>query len=487
MANGQSATDLIALQDAVVLHGNRQPLTWRIQRGQHWIITGERATGKTLLAETLAGLRRLSAGKLTYPFLDQALSYEERHSALRLVTFADHSRLARNPTNVHYYQQRYNAFDASGHPAVRQYLEAGAFTLDEHEQLISLFGIGELLGREQIKLSSGQTRKVLLARELLRRPRVLIIDNPYVGLDLQSREILNRLLDKLVASLDLNLILCGHLDTVPDSITHRLHLHLDGSSWQGRHDQFTAGPVPPAINAVALRQIAAHWANRPRFEMGEELIRFRDVTIQYGERPVLDSLDWRVQRGDKWVVSGSNGSGKSTLLSLVYADNPLAYANDISLFGKRRGRGGSIWDIKRRIGFTSPELHTYFRERITAREVVLTGYSDTFTLAKSYTSAQEEMVNSLFEYFDLGTESGRLFPHLSSGTQRLVLLCRALVKAPPLLLLDEPFQSLDSRTIERARVLLSSVLGPDTTVVFISHFRAEVPDDMDWKELNLDR
>ncbi len=479
--------DLIRLTEARIFQGNLEPLDLRIRAADHWIVTGGRATGKTLLAETLAGQRRVTAGTLEFPFLRGYSSYEERRSALRLVTFMDNSRLARNPTSVHYYQQRYHAFDASGHPTVRQYLEAGGFLAEEQDDLIEAFGIADLLDREKIKLSSGQTRKVLLARELLRRPRVLVIDNPYVGLDAGSRQLLNGLLDALVRQLSITLILCGHVPQGPASITHRLHLSEDGTWWQGRVDGLPVRSPAPGVNQALLQRIARSWAGVPREAVSEELIRFEAVTIDYGDRPILDRLDWTVRRGEKWVVTGPNGSGKSTLLSLIYADHPLAYANTIFLFGTQRGRGGSIWDIKRRIGFTSPELHTYFRERISAREVLLTGYSDTFTLPRQRTTDQEEMVDLLLAYFGLTGEADRSFLHLSGGTQRLVLFCRALVKAPPLLLLDEPFQGLDADSISRARQLLSAVLGPQHTVLFISHFRPEVPDRMEWQELNLEK
>ncbi|WP_157974285.1 ATP-binding cassette domain-containing protein [Lewinella sp. IMCC34183] len=475
------------LQQAVIFQGPLRPLDLRVRAGQHLLVTGARATGKTLLAETLAGQRRLTAGTLTYPFLSGAPGYEARRTALRLVSFMDNSRLARNPTNVHYYQQRYNAFDASGHPTARQYLAAGGFTPEQHAALLDAFGIRELLDREMIKLSSGQTRKVLLARELLRRPRILVIDNPYVGLDAGSRQVLNDLLDDLVARLDLTLVLCGHADAVPDAITHRLHLYADGSSWQG-----TIGDLPPerttaTVDGDALGRISDIWAESPRENTGEGVVRFTNVTIRYGDRAVLDGLDWRVRRGEKWVVSGPNGSGKSTLLSLVYADNPLAYANQVWLFGQRRGRGGSIWDIKRRIGYTSPELHTYFRQRLSARGVLLTGFSDTFTLPRTYTLEQEAMVDLLLRYFELAEVSERPFLALSAGTQRLLLFCRALVKAPPLLLLDEPFQGLDRAAVHRARKLLETVLGPRDTAVFISHFRPEVPGGSEWRVLELGR
>ena len=486
MDDNATPADLIRLKQAVPFQSKLDPLNLHIQQGQHWIVTGERGAGKTLLAETLAGVRRLTGGTRSLPFLEKDATYEERRDALRLVTFMDESRLARNPTRVHYYQQRFNAFDASGHPTVRQYLEAGGYLPGESDDLLDLFGIRDLLDREKIKLSSGQTRKVLLARELLRTPRILVIDNPYAGLDAPSRQLLNDLLDRLVNHLHLTLVLCGHLGTAPSVITHRLHLNADGSSWTGHYGQRPPATAQQGGDDQALQDLRKLWAAQTRHPEASELIRFTDVSIRYGTQPVLDKLSWCVRPGDKWVVSGSNGSGKSTLLSLIYADHPLAYANDIYLFGQRRGAGTSIWEIKRQIGFTSPELHTYFRERITARQVLLTGFSDTFTLARSYTPQQKEMVDLLLAYFSLTDVREVVFTRLSTGTQRLLLFCRALVKAPPLLLLDEPFQGLDDTAISRGKTLLSTVLGPRDTVVFVTHFREEIPEGIDWQELNLD-
>ncbi|PPK86103.1 molybdate transport system ATP-binding protein [Neolewinella xylanilytica] len=479
--------DLIDLRAGEVFRSKLQPLDLCIREGDHWVITGPRGSGKSLLAEALVGRRRLTAGRIDYPFLGGSGNYSERRQALQLVTFLDDSRLARSPNHVHYYQQRYNAFDASGHPTVRQYLEAGGYEVDLHAEVIDAFGIGDLLDLEKIKLSSGQTRKVLLAREMLRRPRVLVIDNPYVGLDAQSRQILNDLLDRLTDRLPLTLVLCGQAGDLPRCVSRELHLSEDGSWWQGRVGAFAYSAPPVRTDEETIDALAAVWNDRPMRAVGQEIIRLDGVRIAYGNRVVLDGLDWRVKSGEKWVVSGPNGSGKSTLLSLLYADHPQAYANGIYLFGVRRGRGDSIWEIKRRIGFTSPELSTYFREPISAREVVLTGYADTFIVPRQPTGDQLAHVNTLLRYFDLQDEADRPYLQLSSGTQRLLLLCRALVKAPVLLLLDEPFQGLDAASIYRARHLLQQVLRPDDTVVFISHFRPEVPEGMDWNYLDLGR
>src|SRR5207253_9909564 len=169
-----------------------------------------------------------------------------------------------------------------------------------------------------------------------------------------------------------------------------------------------------------------------------------------------------------------NGSGKSTLLSLLCGDHPQAYCNDIRLFGRQRGSGESIWEIKRNIGLISPELHLYFTEPLTAVRAATTGFFDVLT-ARPTTPAQDATVHELFDHFGILALADRPFARLSTGEQRLVLLIRALVKAPPLLVLDEPFQALDADMIRRARAYLDTRLRPEQTLLFVTHYAGEIP------------
>ena len=183
------------------------------------------------------------------------------------------------------------------------------------------------------------------------------------------------------------------------------------------------------------------------------------------------SLDCTPASGGR---SSGERSGKSTLLSLSRGDHPQAYSNDVSLFGRRRGTGESIWDIKRRVGFVSPELHLYFSEPLTAAETAATGFHDVL-VRRPTTLEQETTVEKLFDEFGIASLRDRLFSRLSTGEQRLVLLIRALVKAPPLLILDEPFQGFDEELIERARDWLDTRARSDQTLLFVSHYPAEIP------------
>lgn len=479
--------DRIVLDQASIALGSEvffEKLDWRLKAGEHWVISGNAGVGKTFLAEALAQKHRLLAGSRSYPFLGEKPSFDERQAAIQMISFMDTGRLFRSVNAIHYYQQRYNAFDSDGHLTVRQYLEHGGFNIDKHESLLRSIGIFDLLDLERIKLSSGQTRKMLLCKVMLKEPKILILDNPYIGLDTGSRQFLNDLLDDLVKSQDISLVLAGHYRDLPESITHRLHIHPDKRIETGRLADFDQRPTVPAINQIALEEIANKYQEKKAGESFDSIIRFEEVNIQYKGKQILQNLSWEVRPGEKWRIIGSNGSGKSTLLSLIYADNPQAYANSIYLFDQKVGSGQSIWEVKRRIGFTSPELHAYFDRDISAWELVLTGMTDTFYLKSKPAEKDKELARSLFRYFELEAVTDDSFERLSTGTQRLLLLIRALVKASPVLLLDEPFQGLDEISVYRSRYLLDKILNDQHTLLFISHFQEEAPDCVD-RELSL--
>ena len=179
-------------------------------------------------------------------------------------------------------------------------------------------------------------------------------------------------------------------------------------------------------------------------ESTDEIIRMSHVSIQYGKKVILKDLDWTVHNGERWALSGENGAGKSTLLSLVCADNPQSYACDISLFGHRRGTGESIWDIKKHIGYVSPEMHRAYKKDLPAIRIVASGLKDSVGLYVKPTEEDYEICRKWMRIFGLEGLEQQTFLKLSSGEQRLVLLARAFVKDPQLLILDEPLHGLDN-------------------------------------------
>jgi molybdate transport system ATP-binding protein len=205
-------------------------------------------------------------------------------------------------------------------------------------------------------------------------------------------------------------------------------------------------------------------------------IQMNKVNVRYGDKIILHDIDWIVLKGERWNLSGPNGAGKSTLLSLVTADNPQAYANDIYLFDWRRGSGESIWDIKKRIGFVSPELHLYFDFSANCYEVVASGLFDTIGLFRHLNNAQEEIVRTWMKLFNLEAYHGDTLSQLSISIQRVALLARALIKNPPLLILDEPCQGLDEEQTEYFKNLIDQICESfGTTLVYVSHYPQQVP------------
>ncbi len=165
-------------------------------------------------------------------------------------------------------------------------------------------------------------------------------------------------------------------------------------------------------------------------------------------------------------------------MSLIAADHPQAYSNDVFLFGRKRGGGETIWEIKRDIGLVSPEIHLYFSEPLTAFRAAATGFFDVLAYRPT-TASQDAVIHGLFEFFGLMSLAQRPFARLSTGEQRLILLMRALVKSPPILILDEPFQGLDVRYVSLLRHWLDNSLRPEQTLIFVSHVPEEIPQSVD--------
>ena len=205
-----------------------------------------------------------------------------------------------------------------------------------------------------------------------------------------------------------------------------------------------------------------------------------NVDISYGAQIIRKGVNWVIKKGEKWALLGPNGSGKSTLLSYIFADNPQAYAKNLSLFGRKRGSGESIWEIKSRIGFTSSEMHLYYRENVPALSVVASGFFDSIGLFRKCTGKQLAIVHQMFEQLEISPLKGTPFLKLSSGEQRLVLFARSLVKNPELLILDEPFHGMDTRKKQLCRQIVESYCSqPDKTLIYVTHRREEIPDCID--------
>ena len=208
----------------------------------------------------------------------------------------------------------------------------------------------------------------------------------------------------------------------------------------------------------------------------QRVVDMKHVSIRYGERTILKDLDWTVMNGERWALLGQNGSGKSTLLSLICADNPQSYACDITLFDRPRGSGESIWDIKKHIGYVSPEMHRSYKRNLPSIRIVASGMMDSIGLYAVPNEQDYDRCRWWMNIFGIADLAERPFMQLSSGEQRLVLLARAFVKDPQLLILDEPLHGLDLWNRRLVKDVIETFCQRrNKTMIMVTHYQEELP------------
>ncbi|HXB90920.1 MAG TPA: ATP-binding cassette domain-containing protein, partial [Puia sp.] len=459
-------------------------LDWTIREGEQWAITGPSGSGKTVLAHTLIG-RHYYTGNIQFP-LQRIAMVEQQHRFRKLPGATDL-----------YYQQRFNSSDADRTITVGQELaeyagwkENGYVPIDAGKDAdwLDRLHIRPLLDKPLVQLSNGENKRVQLAIALLGEPEFLILDNPFLGLDTEGRSTLHQIIDDLAAHGKKFLLITGEQE-LPASITHVARLNAGKLTLPGTRNEVSAAFSAPVLRpddemVTAVRLDAAILdklrATRPSGNTPPIMVKMVDTTIRYGEATILRGVNWVVKKGERWSLSGPNGAGKSTLLSLITADNPQAYANEIWLFGRRRGTGESIWDIKRMIGFVSPELHLYFDTGASCREVIASGLFDTIGLFRPLSPEQEEVTSLWMRLLSLQELRNHRLAQLSTGQQRMVLLARALIRNPPMLILDEPCQGLDNEQTAQFRELITILCDAfNKTLIYVSHYRQELPSCID--------
>lgn len=431
---------LISIKGAVPMLKEWQmagPIDFEMGKGEQLAIVGRNASGKTKLVDIICGRHPIRFGTIDYDFPSSTRKYVSEN--IKYAAFQD---CYGGDTDKNYYlQQRWNQWDVND---------------------------------EKILMSSGELRKYTMSRILNTEPYVLILDNPYVGLDVASRAVLNEQLQSIVASGRTQLVLVlSRTDEVPDFVTHVVTVKDQNVCPKLSLDEWRQSVGDERLSVLNF------W-NMEKAGDAQEIVRLNKVSIRYGQRTILRDLDWVVHKGERWSLTGPNGSGKSTLLSLVCADNPQSYACDISLFGKKRGSGESIWDIKKHIGYVSPELHRSFHRDIEAEKIVANGLKDYHGMFTSASAEESLKACKWLSVFGIGNLADRKFLSLSSGEQRLVLLARAFVKDPDLLILDEPLHGLDNENRNMVRGIIDKFCqNPEKTLIMVTHYPEELPSCID--------
>ncbi|EKB47704.1 ATP-binding cassette domain-containing protein [Cecembia lonarensis] len=454
------------------------------EEGQQWAIVGDSGKQLTAFLDTLLGRTMVTAGSVSRPFAEVYQKEQEEkgevHSFRDLIAVVSQQYPFKNKSNLQnfYYQQRFNSMEAEEAVTVREYLSSVEAKLDGYwdiDIVLERMVLKDLEDKSLIKLSNGETRRLAIAAALLKQPKMLLLDQPLTGLDVQTRGQFDQILQDIISS-GIHLIMSTHSNEVPTSISHvgvfrekKIHAVLPRSGWR----EVSAKVEGPD---VFDRQILNRLFHSLKNVDDTEIIRLENVNISYSGKSILNNLSWTVFAGEKWQLKGPNGAGKSTLLSLILGENPQAYANDIWLFGRKRGSGESIWDIKKEIGFVAPELSRYFPSNQTCIKVVLSGLFDTMGLFKKVSSAQEKLAMEWLAFFRLEGSGQILLKKMSLEEQRFVLLARALIKQPKLLVLDEASQGMD----ELQRVLFRKTIDqvctvPGLSLIYVSHYDEDIP------------
>lgn len=458
----------VHLQDLNLSYRNKtvlKELYWEINIGENWVLWGESGSGKTALAKAIAGLSAVQ-GSIEINFDTQSKLPAE-------VLFVDSWYQFKNLEGVanFYYQQRYTSQQAKDtltvHAELVHFGKEKGLHFDRVEPVLEALGFSTFASSQLIELSSGEHKKLQLVKALWLKPQLLIIDQPYTGLDAASRKNLNILLDQ-IAGEGVQLILISNDQELPTCIQRFAEIK-DGQLVASYTRDHTS-----AVFEKHNREIPGFLKESPIYS-SENIVKMVDVNISYGEKQVLKNINWEVRAGEKWLLQGHNGSGKSTLLSLVNGDHPQSYANELYLFGNRRGSGESIWDIKQHIGLISPEFHWYFDATATVWQSIASGFYDTVGLFQQLPYTKSSQVDELVEYFGLTESKNELLTSLPLGKQRLVLLARTIIKNPELLILDEPCQGLDLQQTQRFNQLVDELCSNGMTVIYVGHFESQLP------------
>ena len=467
-----------------------EPVNMEILPGEQIAICGDNSAGKNRLVEIITGHYPLLRNEVYYGFdntgTESGTPTQKRliSEQLRFISFRDSYG---EQDGTYYYQQRWNQHDIDENtPTAGSLLEkVPEFRVGLREELYDMFGLRSFLDKYIISLSSGELRKFQLTRTLLSAPRVLILDNPFIGLDANTRELLKGLLEKLTQTTSLTIVLViSKYDDIPEFITHVLPVKDMRLLPKQTREDFMNGLT--TCNTADSHNLAEWIKTFPHKDIsqipfypqdGGEILKLQNVSIRYGKRTILKDINWTVHEGERWALQGQNGAGKSTLLSLVCADNPQSYACDIHLFGHKRGTGESIWQIKRHIGYVSPEMHRAYLRDLPAIDIVASGLSDSIGLYCRPRPEQREICRQWMKVFGIEEIQDKTFLKLSSGEQRLCLLARAFVKDPELLILDEPLHGLDLKNRKRVREIIRLFCQrPHKTMIMVTHYQEELPD-----------
>ncbi len=312
-------------------------------------------------------------------------------------------------------------------------------------------------------MSSGERKKALLNHLFNQSNDFLILDNPLDNLDTASRKALVERVQQISENTHIIQLVNRREDMIP----------ISSSSYTLKKDILSPIEAPDQLKVHEGSVYDQQAVPQPLEQIAVDspvLVRFRKVSVAYGEKPVLDKISWELKQGEYWQLRGPNGSGKTTLLSLISGENPKAYGQNITLFGIRKGSGESVWELKEKLGYFTPAMTDRFRGYHTLENMLISGLHDSIGLYINPTAAEQRLAGAWLAFLGMEDMGKRYFHELSQGQQRLIMCVRAMIKHPPLLILDEPTTGLDDHNAATVVRLVNKMAAESRScIVFVSH------------------
>ncbi len=444
-----SFVPLIAVENALCRIGRRAVMRiseFSVNQGEHWCLFGPNGAGKSVLAGLLAGKRTETGSYVQYTEgFDPARDCQ-------FVSFEEQQRLWQQDNRLDMSEYSERAEDKG--TLVEVLIRSGREAANDDEtvflQLVAQLNLQEILQKGIRFLSSGQIRRALIARALYAasgdKHKLVIFDDPLEAIDKDSRQrIISCITEHQDSDLS-SLLLCRrHQDVLP-GVTHIALMEELQIIEQGQRNKVETGQHFVRLTNRSPKiasELPKPAADQLLPQAEDKLIELKGIDVSYGELPVLRNVNWIMTGSDHVLIEGPNGCGKSTLLSLIDGENHKGYGQEVYLFDRRKGSGETVWDIKSRFGVVSNELHNKYVKGWKVLDVVVSGFFDSVGLYDDSGSAEWDAAREWLAVLGIGGLEKEYYHELSFGQQRLVLLARAMVKQPWILVLDEPCVGLD--------------------------------------------
>ena len=490
-------------------------LSWTMNEGEVWLIIGPNGGGKADFVKALSNAEKVSfvpslqSESFYSNYFGDSVETVSLERAARLIQEErenDESEYIEGGVDIGRTGRVFIAEGVLGCVKKNTSSLPEEFLHLEENEAVKICGIERILDRGIKYMSTGEIRRTLLARALISGKKLLVLSDPFAGLDVQSRTILlnffNSIAQKMSETHTIEepcsneqfphiILAMERWHEIPPAVTNVIEFSQKQVTFCGkkadyekileqrRLDEKKSEEKEKAAFSGALNQTLQETkVLQQDNQLNDEiLVQMNNVNVGWGDNCVLKNLSWELKKGEHWLVRGPNGSGKTTFLELITGDNKQVYCNDVRLFGKKRGTGESIWDIKKQLGIVSYRLHVEYRMvgDTTLENVIISGFRDSIGL---YEAATDVELSAAKKWLELGGFQGRennTFGSLSYGEQRAILILRSAVKCPKILILDEPCHGLDEQYRKKILQLMEEIAqGGTTTLLHVTHDASEV-------------